>query len=182
MAIRRGCAHLGWLRPRWGSFHYGLDFTPGEGAEIQAVAAGTVREANESGGAFGVHVIIDHEINGEVFSTHYAHMLYGSLQVKPGDSSRPVRFSGTSATRVCRTERTCTSRCSSTAHASIRFPGCASTRRLIRARLGFWSVPRRWYSLVVARLRVRPDSSVVEHFHGKEGVVSSILTRGSQHP
>ena len=71
--------------PRWGSFHYGLDFTPGEGAEIQAVAAGTVREANESGGAFGVHVIIDHEINGEVFSTHYAHMLYGSLQVKPGD-------------------------------------------------------------------------------------------------
>ena len=71
--------------PRWGSFHYGLDFTPGEGAEIQAVAAGTVRIANESGGAFGVHVMIDHEINGEVFSTHYAHMLYGSLQVKPGD-------------------------------------------------------------------------------------------------
>ena len=26
----------------------------------------------------------------------------------------------------------------------------------------------------------RPDSSVVEHFHGKEGVVSSILTRGSR--
>lgn len=71
--------------PRWGSFHYGLDFTPGEGAEIQAVAAGTVRIANESGGAFGVHVMIDHEINGEVFSTHYAHMLYGSLQVKQGD-------------------------------------------------------------------------------------------------
>jgi murein DD-endopeptidase MepM/ murein hydrolase activator NlpD len=71
--------------PRWGSFHYGLDFTPGEGAEIQAVAAGTVRIANESGGAFGVHVMIDHNINGEVFSTHYAHMLYGSLQVKPGD-------------------------------------------------------------------------------------------------
>lgn len=71
--------------PRWGSFHYGLDFTPGEGAEIQAVAAGTVRVASESGGAFGVHVIVDHEINGEVFSTHYAHMLYGSMQVKVGD-------------------------------------------------------------------------------------------------
>ena len=25
----------------------------------------------------------------------------------------------------------------------------------------------------------RPDSSVVEHFHGKEGVVSSILTWGT---
>lgn len=72
--------------PRWGSFHYGLDFTPGEGADIQAVAAGTVRIANESGGAFGVHVMIDHEINGEVFSTHYAHMLYGSLQVRQGDT------------------------------------------------------------------------------------------------
>ncbi|HAQ59037.1 MAG TPA: hypothetical protein DCR63_00600 [Microbacterium sp.] len=75
--------------PRWGSFHYGLDFTPGEGAEIQAVAAGTVRIANESGGAFGVHVMVDHEINGETFSTHYAHMLYGSLQVKVGDVVEP---------------------------------------------------------------------------------------------
>jgi len=30
----------------------------------------------------------------------------------------------------------------------------------------------------------RPDSSVVEHFHGKEGVASSILARGSDafHP
>jgi hypothetical protein len=27
--------------------------------------------------------------------------------------------------------------------------------------------------------RLRPDSSVVEHFHGKEGVDSSILSRGS---
>ena len=27
--------------------------------------------------------------------------------------------------------------------------------------------------------RSRPDSSVVEHFHGKEGVDSSILSRGS---
>ena len=33
-----------------------------------------------------------------------------------------------------------------------------------------------------SRSRQRPDSSVVEHFHGKEGVVSSILTRGSGTP
>ena len=70
--------------PRWGSIHHGLDFTPGEGAEIQAVAAGTVRIADEAGGDFGVHVMIDHVINGEVFSTHYAHMIYGSLQVAQG--------------------------------------------------------------------------------------------------
>lgn len=72
--------------PRWGSYHYGLDFTPGDGAEIQAVAAGTVRVASEDGAAFGVHVIIDHEIDGEVFSTHYAHLQYGSLAVKAGDT------------------------------------------------------------------------------------------------
>ncbi|MDX2376780.1 peptidoglycan DD-metalloendopeptidase family protein [Microbacterium sp. LRZ72] len=71
--------------PRWGSFHHGLDFTPGAGAEIQSVAEGTVRTATEAGGVYGVHVIVDHEIDGEVFSTHYAHMEYGSLQVAQGD-------------------------------------------------------------------------------------------------
>jgi murein DD-endopeptidase MepM/ murein hydrolase activator NlpD len=80
--------------PRWGSFHYGLDFTPGEGAQIQAVAGGTVRVASESGAAFGVHVIIDHEIDGEIFSTHYAHMQYGSLQVKAGDTVEVGQFLG----------------------------------------------------------------------------------------
>ena len=42
------------------------------------------------------------------------------------------------------------------------------------ANLGAWSRLR----------RACPDSSVVEHFHGKEGVVSSILTRGpgGDHP
>ncbi len=46
----------------------------------------------------------------------------------------------------------------------------------------FGKAPALWYSRLVARSRAaRPDSSVVEHFHGKEGVVSSILTRGSKH-
>ncbi|VXB09198.1 hypothetical protein CURTO8I2_150061 [Curtobacterium sp. 8I-2] len=35
------------------------------------------------------------------------------------------------------------------------------------------------YPRVVPFAAHRPDSSVVEHLHGKEGVVSSILTRGS---
>lgn len=70
--------------PRWGGMHSGLDFTPGDGAEIQAVAAGTVRIADEAGGDFGVHVMIDHVIDGEVFTSHYAHMQYGSLKVTQG--------------------------------------------------------------------------------------------------
>ncbi|MDQ1130687.1 M23 family metallopeptidase [Microbacterium sp. SORGH_AS_0888] len=71
---------------RDGGFHEGADFTPGEGAHVQAIAAGTVRIATESGGAYGVTVLIDHVIDGKLVSTRYAHMLYGSLQVKVGDT------------------------------------------------------------------------------------------------
>ena len=70
---------------RDGSMHEGLDFTPGEGAHIQAIADGTVRIATESGGGYGVMIIIDHIIDGKLVSTRYGHMLYGSLQVKTGD-------------------------------------------------------------------------------------------------
>jgi murein DD-endopeptidase MepM/ murein hydrolase activator NlpD len=69
---------------RSGRLHEGIDFTPGAGSPIQAIADGTVRVASEAGGAFGVHVIIDHMVDGELVSSHYAHMQYGSLQVEPG--------------------------------------------------------------------------------------------------
>lgn len=69
---------------RSGRMHQGIDFTPGAGAPIQAIADGTVRVASEAGGAYGVHVIIDHVIDGELVSSHYAHMQYGSMQVTPG--------------------------------------------------------------------------------------------------
>lgn len=66
------------------SAHSGVDLTPGAGAEIHAVAAGTVRIATESGGDYGVTVVIDHVIDGQVVSTRYGHMQYGSLQVTQG--------------------------------------------------------------------------------------------------
>ena len=69
---------------RSGSMHEGIDFTPGAGSPIQAVADGTVRVASDSGGAYGVHVIIDHVIDGQLVSSHYAHMQYGSIQVAVG--------------------------------------------------------------------------------------------------
>ncbi|MEJ1154960.1 M23 family metallopeptidase [Microbacterium marmarense] len=69
---------------RSGTMHEGVDFTPGEGAPVQAIADGVVRVATEAGGAYGVHVIIDHEVDGVLVSSHYAHMLYGSLQVTAG--------------------------------------------------------------------------------------------------
>ncbi|MFT4234458.1 MAG: M23 family metallopeptidase [Microbacterium sp.] len=70
---------------RWGALHEGIDLTPGEGAPVQAVADGVVRVATEAGGAYGVNVYIDHIIDGELVTTHYAHMEYGSLLVEAGD-------------------------------------------------------------------------------------------------
>lgn len=70
---------------RDGRMHEGVDFVPGEGSKIQAIADGTVRIATENGDAFGVTVLLDHTIDGQLVSTRYGHMQYGSLQVKPGD-------------------------------------------------------------------------------------------------
>ena len=66
---------------RDGTMHEGADFTPGEGSPIQAIADGVVRESTDSGGAFGVHIVIDHVIDGELVSSSYSHMQYGSRQV-----------------------------------------------------------------------------------------------------
>jgi murein DD-endopeptidase MepM/ murein hydrolase activator NlpD len=63
---------------RSGRMHEGVDFTPGAGAPIQAIADGTVRVASEAGGAY------DHIVDGQLISSHYAHMEYGSLQVSAG--------------------------------------------------------------------------------------------------
>jgi murein DD-endopeptidase MepM/ murein hydrolase activator NlpD len=71
---------------RSGTMHDGMDFTPGAGAQIQSVADGTVRIATESGGGYGVMVIVDHVIDGELVSTRYGHMQYGSLKVKTGET------------------------------------------------------------------------------------------------
>lgn len=71
---------------RDGRLHEGLDLLPGEGAPVQAIADGKVRIATESGGNYGVTVYIDHMIDGELVTSHYSHMQYGSLQVESGDT------------------------------------------------------------------------------------------------
>ncbi|RKT36160.1 murein DD-endopeptidase MepM/ murein hydrolase activator NlpD [Microbacterium sp. AG1240] len=70
---------------RSGKMHEGADFVPGAGSPVQAIADGTVRIATESGGAYGVTVVIDHIIDGELVSSRYAHMQYGSLKVSAGE-------------------------------------------------------------------------------------------------
>ena len=79
---------------RDGGFHEGADFVPGEGSPVQAIADGTVRIATEQGGAFGVTVLIDHIIDGQLVSSRYGHMQYGSLQVTPGEKVKVGQFLG----------------------------------------------------------------------------------------
>lgn len=67
------------------SFHQGIDWTPGAGYPIAAIADGVVVEAT-SGGELGVHVFIQHNVDGEIVESGYAHMQRGSMGLRVGDT------------------------------------------------------------------------------------------------
>lgn len=69
---------------RDGKMHDGTDFVPGAGAHIQAIADGIVSLATDTGGAYGVTIVIDHIVDGQAVSSRYAHMEYDSRQVEVG--------------------------------------------------------------------------------------------------
>jgi len=79
---------------RPGEFHEGVDFTPGNGAHVQAIADGTVRVAQEGYQGYGVAVIIDHVIDGQHVASLYGHMQYGSLQVHAGEKVKVGQYIG----------------------------------------------------------------------------------------
>ncbi|MGX5680020.1 M23 family metallopeptidase [Schumannella luteola] len=68
------------------SDHKGIDLTPGEGYPIQSIADGVVVLAEESDSGLGVHVVVEHVIDGQKVQSVYAHMQFGSLQVAVGDT------------------------------------------------------------------------------------------------
>ncbi|PJJ55788.1 M23 family metallopeptidase [Compostimonas suwonensis] len=76
------------------SDHRGQDFNPGNGAPIQAIADGVVRYVEDGEGSLGVHVIIDHMIDGQLVSSVYAHMQHGSVTVKEGDPVKVAQVIG----------------------------------------------------------------------------------------
>jgi murein DD-endopeptidase MepM/ murein hydrolase activator NlpD len=67
------------------SFHEGVDFDPGAGYPIAAIADGVVVEAG-TGGALGVHVAIQHNVDGEIVTSVYGHMQRGSMGLHVGDA------------------------------------------------------------------------------------------------
>ncbi|GAA3341735.1 hypothetical protein GCM10017714_26950 [Curtobacterium pusillum] len=75
------------------SLHQGLDFNPGMGAPIGAVAAGTVRVSGTYF-SYGYAVVIDHVIDGREVSTLYGHMIPGSSPLEVGDTVEAGEFLG----------------------------------------------------------------------------------------
>lgn len=71
------------------SFHDGLDFLPGAGAPIGAIAAGVVTIVGQDTGgyaSYGTRVVIEHVINGQKVESLYAHMIAGSPTVAVGQT------------------------------------------------------------------------------------------------
>lgn len=76
------------------AFHNGVDFVPGGGTPIYAIADGVVTTHTEDQYGFGNHVIIQHDIPGQNIESLYAHMIYGSSPLKVGDVVKVGDFIG----------------------------------------------------------------------------------------
>lgn len=69
------------------TFHGGADIAAGYGAAVSSIAAGVVIETSSSfNTSFGVHVTIQHVIDGEIVTSLYGHMQYGSMPLQVGDT------------------------------------------------------------------------------------------------
>ena len=66
--------------------HQGNDFLPGAGTAILSIADGVVVAATNDDGSLGVHVEIEHVIDGETVISTYSHMALGSLSLSVGDT------------------------------------------------------------------------------------------------
>jgi murein DD-endopeptidase MepM/ murein hydrolase activator NlpD len=68
------------------TMHSGIDFTPGAGVPIEAIADGVVVGSSVADGSWGVHVTIEHDIDGVTYRSAYAHMQSGSMTLSLGDT------------------------------------------------------------------------------------------------
>lgn len=68
------------------TFHKAVDFAPGAGTPIQAIADGVVSAVNSISWELGVHIKIDHVVDGQTVSSLYAHMQEGTVTVALGEA------------------------------------------------------------------------------------------------
>jgi len=64
--------------------HSGIDFNPGYGAAIFAMADGVVVDVSGGGSSWGTYVVIEHQIDGQAVYSGYAHMVSGSTPLAVG--------------------------------------------------------------------------------------------------
>jgi murein DD-endopeptidase MepM/ murein hydrolase activator NlpD len=76
------------------TFHNGIDFTPGGGSPIYSIADGVVKYAEVSDAGLGNHVIIAHNINGQIVESLYAHMQMNSSPLQIGSVVKVGDFVG----------------------------------------------------------------------------------------
>jgi murein DD-endopeptidase MepM/ murein hydrolase activator NlpD len=75
------------------TFHNGLDFLPGAGVPIYAVASGTVVSSGMDG-SLGNKVELEHVIKGQAVESVYGHMAMNSSPLQPGDTVKVGDFIG----------------------------------------------------------------------------------------
>lgn len=68
------------------TMHSGIDFTPGAGVPVEAIADGVVVGSSVADGSWGVHVTIEHNVDGVIYRSAYAHMQSGSMNLSIGET------------------------------------------------------------------------------------------------
>lgn len=74
--------------------HSGIDFNPGYGAAIFAIADGVVVDVSAGGSSWGTYVVIEHQIDGQTVFSGYAHMVSGSTPLAVGQEIKVGDFVG----------------------------------------------------------------------------------------
>jgi len=74
--------------------HSGIDFNPGYGAAIFAMADGVVVDVSGGGSSWGHYVVIQHQIEGQTVYSGYAHMVSASSPLVVGEEIKVGDFVG----------------------------------------------------------------------------------------
>lgn len=74
--------------------HSGIDFNPGYGAAIFAMADGVVVDVSGGGSSWGTYAVIEHQIDGQTVYSGYAHMVSGSTPLTLGQEIKVGDFVG----------------------------------------------------------------------------------------
>lgn len=80
--------------PRASGFHKGVDFVPGEGTPVYAIADGVAVSAGYDSSGYGNHVVIRHNLGGIDVKSNYAHMVMDSSPIVAGQQIRVGDFLG----------------------------------------------------------------------------------------